>query len=241
MIIGRGLLANAVKEINSEHTLFYVNGISNSVMDQFEKNNFEIKELEAIANDYPDKLLIYFSTCQLNSERNHSRPYVKHKLFIEDFISNHFSDYLIIRTSNLVGFNPWNLHTLFNYLNHALAVNQPILVNPVLKRNFLDVDHFVSLLNAYLDNYKKNKIVEIVNPVSYSMHEVIDAFEKFFSKKFVLQKVNSSDFAFFEINPELSLELISQSDLSFHNHITALLEKYYAVDSIQRRLSKINR
>ena len=242
MIIGRGLLANAVRGIDSKQTLFYANGISNSVMDEFQKNNFEIEELEAIASDYPDKLFIYFSTCQLNSERNHSRPYVKHKLFIEDFISKNFKEYLIIRTSNLVGFNPWNTHTLFNYLNHALAVNQQILVNPVLSRNFLDVDHLVSLLNVYLKKYTKNKIVEIVNPVSYSMQEIINDFEKFFCKKFILQRVcDSNDFALFEINPELSLELINQSHLSFDNHITALLEKYYAVESIQRRLSNIHR
>lgn len=239
MIIGRGLLANAVRGIDSKQTLFYANGISNSVIDRFEKNNFEIKELEAIANEHPDKLFIYFSTCQLNSERNHKRPYVKHKLLIEDFISNNFNNYLIIRTSNLVGFNPWNSHTLFNYLNHALAVNQQILVNPVLTRNFLDVDHFVSLLNAYLIKYQKNQIVEIVNPLSYSMQEIINDFEKFFCKKFILQSVSDkNDFALFEINPKLSLDLINESGLSFDNHITALLDKYYAADSIERRLSK---
>lgn len=242
MIVGRGLIARALKILDARDIVFYANGISNSVMDQFEKNNFEIKQLEAIANDYPDILFIYFSTCQLNSERNHSRPYVKHKLFIEDFISKNFKDYVIIRTSNLVGFNPWNTHTLFNYLNHALAVNQLILVNPVLTRNFLDVDHFVSLLNVYLKKYTKNKIVEIVHPLSFSMQEIINDFEKFFGKKFILEKVcDSNDFAWFEINPKLSLELIKQSDLSFDNHITALLEKYYTVDSIERRLLKINR
>lgn len=240
MIIGRGLLANAVKAIDAKQALFYANGISNSLINRFEKNSFEIKELEALANDHADKLIIYFSTCQLNSERNHSRPYVKHKLFIENFISKNFNDYIIVRTSNLVGFNPWNTHTLFNYLNHALAVKQQIVVNPVLTRNFLDVDHFVSLLNVYLTKYQKNKIVEIVNPISYPMQEIINDFEKFFCKKFILQSISDkNDFALFEINPKLSLELINESGLSFDKHITALLEKYYAVDSIERRLLKI--
>jgi len=240
LIIGRGLVANAVKGINSKELVFYANGISNSVLDQIEKNNFEIKELEGIANDHPDKLLIYFSTCQVNSERNHSRPYVKHKLFIEEFISKNFSQYLIVRTSNLVGFNPWNTHTLFNYLNHALAVNQQILVNPVLTRNFLDVDHFVSLLNGYIKYFEKNKIVEIVNPVSYTMQEIIDDFEEFFSKKFTLHLVDdSSDFALFDLNPQLSLELMDRSGVCFHDHITALLKKYYADESLKTRLKEI--
>ena len=229
MIIGRGLLANAVKGIDSEQFLFYANGISNSVLHQIEKNNFEIKELEAIANDFPEKLLIYFSTCQLNSEKNHLRPYFKHKLFIEQFISGSFQKYVIVRTSNLVGFNPWNPHTLFNHLNQALAVNEQVYINPVLLRNFLDVDHFVSLLKVYLNHYyKANKIIEIVNPDSYYMRQIIEEFENFFSKRFNLKtKTDGNDFAFFEVNPQLTLQLLSQSGLTFDDHIQTLLRKYY--------------
>ena len=229
MIIGRGLVANAVKGINSNELIFYANGISNSVLDEFDKNNFEIKELEAIANYHPDPLLVYLSTSQVNSPINQSRPYVKHKLFVEEFISNHFAHYVIVRTSNLVGYNPWNCHTLFNYLHHALAVNQPILVNPFLIRNFLDVDHFVLLLEAYLNNYEKNKVVQIVNPESYAMQQVIDQFEKFFSKKFVLTTVNNgNDFAFFDLNTDLSVELMEKSTVHFNDHIIELLKKYYS-------------
>lgn len=241
MIIGRGLIGKNLTTIDSENYLFYANGISNSVLPQIEKNNFEIKELEAIANDHPDKLLIYFSTCQVNSPINHSRPYVKHKLFVEEFISKNFPDYLIVRTSNLVGFNPWNTHTLFNYLNNALAANQQILVNPVLTRNFLDVDHFVSLLNGYLKYDEKNKIVEIVNPVSYSMQEIIDDFEKFFSKKFILETdKRCSDFALFDLNPQLSVELMEKSGVCFDDHITGLLKKYYSAASFKPGFVEIN-
>jgi dTDP-4-dehydrorhamnose reductase len=241
MIKGRGLLAKALKIIDGNEYVFYANGISNSVLQEIPFDNFEIKELKTIANDYPDKLLIYFSTCQVNSERNYSRPYVKHKLLIEEFISKNFPHYLIVRTSNLVGFNPWNSHTLFNYLNHALLVNKEISVNPSLIRNFLDVDHFVSLLSEYIKYNEKNKIVEIVNPVSYSMQEIIDDFEKYFSKKFILQVSNDrSGFAFFDLNPQLSLKLMEKSSVCFDDHITTLLKKYYAADSLKRPLSTIH-
>jgi hypothetical protein len=235
LIFGRGLVANAVKAINSNGLIFYANGISNSVLNQIDKNNFEIKELEEIATEHPDQLLVYFSTCQVNSPINHSRPYVRHKLFVEEFIANHFAHYLIVRTSNLVGYNPWNFHTLFNYLHHALAVNQPILVNPFLIRNFLDVDHFVLLLEAYLNHYEKNKVVQIVNPESYPMQQVIDQFEKFFCKKFVLTTINEgNDFAFFDLNTELSVELMGKSTVHFKDHITELLKKYYSVAGFAR-------
>lgn len=228
MIIGRGLLGNALKEIDDQKYLFYANGISNSVLESIPKNNFEIKEVEEIAKQNDGKTFIYFSTSQVNSTLNYHRAYVKHKLFIEELISKCFSHYLIIRTSNLVGHNPWNTHTLFNYLFNAITANEQITVNPVLTRNFLDVAHFVKLLSSYLSNYEKNKIVEIVNPVSNSMEEIVNEFEQFFSKRFNLQKVNGiNEFALFELNPDLTLELMNQSGLSFNDHIQSLLKKYY--------------
>ena len=237
MIIGRGLLANAVNVIDSSEFVIYANGISNSVLSEITKDNFEIKELEAIAGNYPEKLLVYFSTSQVNSEKNYCRPYVKHKLSIEEFISKNFSRYLIIRTSNLVGFNPWNSHTLFNYLHHALTVNEPICVNPALIRNFLDVEHFVSLLEEYISGYPLNKIVEIVNPVSYSMSDIIHEFETFFSKKFTIEFTSESDFAVFELNPQLSLRLMEKAGVCFHDPIVDLLKKYYSPEPLKKRVS----
>lgn len=229
MIIGRGLLANALSEIDNERYIFYVNGISNSVLSSIPRNNFEISEIEKLAKEYDDKVFIYFSTSQVNSKSNHHRAYVKHKICVEQLIINNFSKYLIIRTSNLVGNNPWNTHTLFNYLFNAININSKIEVDFDVIRNFLDVDHFSELIKYYLNNYEINKTIEIVNPISYSMGEVIAEFEKFYSKKFNLQKSNvKNDFALFELNPNLSLELMKIGGLSFDDHIQKLLRKYYS-------------
>lgn len=229
MIIGRGLLANALKVVDCDNNLFYANGISNSVLENIPRNNFEIKEIESIAKQNDGKIFIYFSTCQVNSELNHQRAYVKHKLFIEELIKRQFSNYLIIRTSNLVGHNPWNGHTLFNYLFNALAVNKQITVNPVLERNFLDANHFAALLKGYLQHVETNKIIEIVNPVSYTMEQIVNEFEQFFSKKFNLIKVNDvNDFALFELDSSLTIKLMAKCGLSFDDHIQSLLKKYYS-------------
>lgn len=228
MIIGRGLLANALSVIDDEKYLFYVNGISNSVLESIAKNNFEIKEIEEIARKNNAGNFIYFSTSQVNSKQNHHRAYVKHKLFVEDLIRNSFSDYLIVRTTNLVGDNPWNTHTLFNYLYHAITVNQQITVNPVLIRNFLDAAHFTALLKIYLENYEVNKVIEIVNPISFTMGEIINEFENAFSKSFRLKEITeTNDFALFELNDQLSIELFSHCNIFTRNYIRRLLKKYY--------------
>ena len=229
MIIGRGLLANALKEIDDDNYLFYANGISNSVLESIPRNNFEIKEIEDMARQHEGKTFIYFSTSQVNSKLNHHRAYVKHKLFLEELITRQFPNYLIIRTSNLVGYNPWNEHTLFNYLYHAITVNKQITVNPVLTRNFLDAAHFALLLAYYLKHGDKNKIVEIVNPNSYTMQQIVNEFEQFFSKPFNLQNVyEANDFALFELNTGLTLQLMKECGLSFDDHIQSLLKKYYS-------------
>ena len=229
MIIGRGLLANALREMDDEKYLFYANGISNSVLESIPRNNFEIKEIEDIAKQNEGKAFIYFSTSQVNSKQNHHRAYVKHKLSVEELITKSFPSYLIVRTTNLVGHNPWNTHTLFNYLYNAITVNEGITINPVLIRNFLDARHFATLLKVYLENYETNKIVEIVNPVSYTMEQIVKEFEQFFSKRFNVQKVNKvSDFALFELNSDLTIKLMTQCGLNFDDHIQSLLKKYYS-------------
>ena len=237
MIIGRGLLASALRGIDDDSYLFYANGISNSVLEDIPRNNFEIEEVKRISIEHRERIFIYFSTSQVNSELNHDRAYVKHKLYIEELIKRKFENYLIIRTSNLVGFNPWNQHTLFNYLYHALTVNEQITVNPILERNFLDVSHFTSLLKNYLENYDLNQIVEIVNPLSFTMNQLISDFEKCFSKRFHLKKESGkNDFAVFELNTKLSKILFKNCNISIDNYIPRLLKKYY-VDSPVKNLN----
>jgi hypothetical protein len=229
MIIGRGLLGSSLSSIDNDAYLFYANGISNSVLHQIPRNNFEINEISEIADKEEQRTFVYFSTSQVNSKLNHHRPYVKHKLFIEGLIREKFSKYLIIRTSNLVGNNKWNTHTLFNYLFNCLELNEKITVNPFMTRNFLDSFHFVSLLQCYLDNYSINKIIEIVNPISFTMDQIIYEFEKYFQKKFTIKRVSEiSDFAIFELDVQLSFDLFARCNLETKDYLSNLLSKYYS-------------
>lgn len=228
MIIGRGLLARAVTEIDAKDFIFYANGISNSVLHEISPNNFELNEIKEIAHKGQKAVFVYFSTCQVNSVLNYSRPYVEHKISIEEYIRKHFHKYLIVRTSNLVGHNPWNLHTLFNYLDRAISVQEPITINPDLQRNFLDVEHFVKFLEVYLQVYNCNETVEIVNPISYIMNEIVKEFEKHFSKRFVIKKIdNVTNFAVFELNIELSMKLAAECNICMKEYISYLLKKYH--------------
>jgi nucleoside-diphosphate-sugar epimerase len=236
MISGRGLLGSALLAIDEQKYLFYANGISNSMLAQIPRNNFEIREVEKLAKGIENRIFIYFSTSQVNSLKNIHRRYVQHKVLLEQLIVERFPNYLIVRTSNLVGNNPWNNHTLFNYLYNSLHTNQEIIVDFMVQRNFLDVDNLVALISAYLKNYEINKTIEIVNPVSYTMQQIVKEFENYFLKKFNIKEAGAeSDFALFELNTDLSKELMKICDLKFDNHIEDLLVKYYSTDKIDEK------
>ncbi len=237
MILGRGLLARELAAIDNDQYIFYANGISNSVLEQIPRHNFELDEIRKLADGNPKSIFVYFSTSQVNSTLNHERAYVKHKLLAERFIREHFENFLVIRTSNLVGNNPWNTNTLFNYLSNAIYTDEPITVNSSVIRNFLDAAHFVQLLEAYLNKYNYHKIIEIVNPVSYEMGEIIHAFEKHFSKKFIIKEVTgTNDFALFDLDTSLSLDLFSQCNIPAKNYIPFLLKKYYGSKTAKQTL-----
>src|ERR1051325_4378492 len=120
MIIGRGLMAKALAGIDDDKYLFYVNGISNSVIEKITEDNFEASEITEIAQNIGNKIFVYFSTALVNVQENYARPYVLHKYKMECLTKELFSTYTIVRTSNLVGHNPWNKHTLFNFLFNSL-------------------------------------------------------------------------------------------------------------------------
>ena len=227
MIIGRGLLGKALINIDSEKYLFYVNGISNSVMEEIPNDNFEVQQIKQISENIGNKTFIYLSTSQVNMKENFSRPYVQHKYKMENLAAKLFPNYIIVRTSNLVGNNSWNKCTLFNYLYNSLNEGNEIYVNELIIRNILDVDHFVLLFEYYLNHFfTKNCTIDLVNPVSFNMREILSAFETTFSKKFSRNQL-SDNFAYFGAPCNLSTILVERCNISLENYLLNLLNKYY--------------
>jgi len=62
MIIGSGILANAVKLYDKEDVVFFASGVSNSLEKAPAEFEREISLLKSVISQNPDKKLIYFST-----------------------------------------------------------------------------------------------------------------------------------------------------------------------------------
>lgn len=220
-------MGNSLSAIDTDKYLFYVNGISNSVLETIEDDNFEAREIRQISKNIDDKIFIYFSTALVNVKENYTRPYVQHKYKMECLVERLFPNFRIIRTSNLVGQNPWNRHTLFNFLYKSLDEGTKISVPESVVRNILDVEDFITLFNYYLQNIaQKNSTINIVNPISYRMGDIVKMFENIFDKKFHLEH-SEIEIAQFDAPCDFSNSLVNACKIKMENYLPAVIKKYY--------------
>jgi dTDP-4-dehydrorhamnose reductase len=148
---------------------------------------------------------------------------------MEELVKNLFPDNVIIRTSNIIGNNPWNTHTLFNYLYNSLKAQKKISVVDSASRNVLDVDHFIKLTQRYLTHYRKEpSVVNIVNSLSYQMFEIISEFEKIFETQF-LKDQSQIPIAKFEAPCLFSAELIQKCGIELDYYLPDVIRKYYPI------------
>mgnify|MGYP000888339367 FL=1 len=95
MIIGNGLIAQALKSIDNESVVFIAAGVSNSRCNDKEEFNRERNLVEQVLSNYPDKLVVFFSTYSILDKSLSKSAYVNHKLSLEKKISSSKNKYLI--------------------------------------------------------------------------------------------------------------------------------------------------
>ena len=96
-------------------------------------------------------------------------------------------------------------------------------------RNFLDVDHVRIIVNYMLQNNSGNKIFNVANPISISVLELVNQFEKYLGKKANFELLDKGQ----SFNVDISgiLEPLQILGLKFdENYILTLLKKYYPFD-----------
>ncbi len=177
MIIGKGLIANAFANADSDQVVFFASGVSNSL--ETDLNQFKREEnlvLETL-HKYPDQVFVYFSTCSIYDSSKYNSPYVLHKLHIEELIKEKAKQFLILRISNAVG-NGGNPNLLMNYLYRMIKDQQPISIHQNAKRNLIDVKDVKILTLKFLQNPDKyNKIYNLAFKDNFSTTEIISSFE----------------------------------------------------------------
>lgn len=227
MVVGHGLLGKQFSSYEDKPDfLLFCSGVSNSTCTNIDEFERETNLLQQHIQAHPNKRFVYFSTCSIYDPSQRNRPYVQHKLAMEQLIQEQHTNYLIVRTSNLVGRTP-NPNTVLNFLFNAIQHEQAIELWAHAERNLMDVDDVFKSVNYILENdLFKNNIIALANTTSYAVTDIVVALEQFLGKKAHYTLVNKGQA--FEI-PLDDIKMVYEN-LSIHfdqQYLNRLLARYY--------------
>jgi nucleoside-diphosphate-sugar epimerase len=169
-IIGNGMIAESFKTYNFKSVCVFASGVADSTENDILKYKKEYDLLKQVLIKNKNNIIVYFST--LSVLRHDYTNYVKHKLFMESYIENNSTNFLILRLPNVVG-NTKNKKQLLPFMYNSLLNNDIIQVKNGTYRDLIDVDDLPKIvnflinekingkLNITLDN--KIKVIDIVN------------------------------------------------------------------------------
>ena len=230
-IIGSGFIAksfyNKIKELEKMNVCLYAAGISNSQTedkDLLKKDQNRI--IEFSKNFDQKKQLVYLSTCSISDPSRSGNFYVRNKINIENLIKNKFNKYLIIRLPEVAGKNE-NKTTLLNFLYNSIKNNKKFEIWKKAKRNIIDIQDVVLMTMIFIKgNFKKNRIINIANPINYSIIEIVKNLECITNSKADYNLIDKGDdnweIDIIEIN-----EIIKNNKISFdENYLYQVLKKY---------------
>ncbi len=228
MLIGSGLLAHAFSSIYShrEDVCIYAAGVSNSGCTDKKEFERERKRLtEALLQTKDLNAFVYFGTCSVADPDAQDTPYVKHKLAMEQLVSEH-PRYLILRLPQVAGSTP-NPHTLLNFLYARISRSESFNLWSRAKRNIIDVTDVAAISTQLIDKQNlRNTTVNIANPKSYPMIEIVAAMEKVVGKKAVYDVFERG--SWYPIDVHAILHVLDTAGVEFgKDYLERVLGKYY--------------
>lgn len=221
MIIGSGLIANSLKNIDSDHMLYFASGVSNSLETRSSEFEREFSLLKESVEKYGEKKLIYFSTLSIHDQSKQDSHYVLHKQEIENYIKNNVKSYLILRIGNIVG-NGGNPNTLFNFLKNQINNDNKFVVHNKARRLLIDIDDISSFLTTDCTELQ-NQTINFAYPYNYDLKEIVNAIQKQINKNAVYEEINEGDF--YKVNFDDNVNHFF-AEVSPHDYLEVLAKKY---------------
>jgi nucleoside-diphosphate-sugar epimerase len=189
MLIGSGLLAKAFAPTFSgrEDVCIYAAGVSNSSCTDAQEFERERKRLaDGLQQAGHVDAFVYFGTCSVADPEAQDTPYVQHKLAMEQLVSSH-PRYLILRLPQVAGNTP-NPHTLLNFLYARISRSESFKLWSKARRNIIDVTDVAAITSQLIaDNSLRKVTVNIANPTSYPMLDIVAAMEEAVGKRAVYE------------------------------------------------------
>jgi nucleoside-diphosphate-sugar epimerase len=228
MVIGDGLVASSFNRyLQNDKIVVFASGVSNSQCTDTAQFKREFNLVKSIIETNADKFFIYFSTCSVLDSSLDSSMYVNHKLEIENYIKQNANRFLIFRLSNLIG-RTTNSNTIINYFINAIKNEKKIELWRNAHRNIIDVQHVSAIVSHIIDtNLYENKIINVANPKSINVLDLLTVIESFLQKKANYSIIEKG--AAFNIDIPHALPVIENLGINFDDdYINSLLLKYFA-------------
>lgn len=227
MIVGRGLIASLFINDDTEDTIFFASGVSNSLENRPEEFIREENLIRKTFEENKDKIFVYFSTCSIYDSSKTGSDYVLHKLKMEQLIKNSCERYLILRVSNAVG-KGGNPNLLMNYLIRSIRNNETINVHTKATRNLIDADDIKNITFKLLDEQALNKIVNVAYIQNYAIIEILEIIERFYGTKLDLNLIKSG--SGYDINvPDVEAYFVKNNLTNKDAYLCNILQKYYSL------------
>ena len=228
MIIGSGLLAQAFAPafLQREDVCIYAAGVSNSGCTNAHEFARERQRLaDALQQAKHADAFVYFGTCSVADQEAQNTPYVQHKLAMEQLASTH-PRHLILRLPQVVGKTP-NPHTLMNFLYACIARSEAFSLWKNAKRNIIDIDDVASIASQLIaDKTARNITLNIANPISYPMADIVSAMESVVGKRAIYDIVDRG--SGYAIDISAILPTLDKTAVKFgSDYLVRVIGKYY--------------
>lgn len=178
MIIGNGMLSRSLLAgpVATRDACLFASGVANSRCEAPREFDREKPLLQASLASHPaGAAFVYFGTCSAYDPSARQSPYVLHKLGMERRVRQH-PDGLVIRLPQLVGPGA-SPHTLASSLCASIRAGTPMQLWTHATRNIIDVVDVVRIVNLILATPIEADTVNVANPVSNPVREVISTLE----------------------------------------------------------------
>lgn len=226
MVIGHGMIANAFKkaDISNHHHIIFASGVSNSL----ETNNDVFKKERDLLLSYSahHEKLIYFSTVSVFDPSLQNTSYIRHKLQIENIITQQFSNYLIIRLPIVIG-KSQNPNTLINFLYNRLMEGLSFELYIHATRYLIDLDDVVHLTSEILQKIHQNTIIDLVLDNKTPVPVIFEMLSKITGKS--LKYIPVSKGADYSIDNTIVKKLIGAAHfkIDHRDYVYSTLKKYF--------------
>lgn len=231
MVIGNGLMAKRFSAYQSNPgVVIFASGVSDSKTTDPLAFAREVNLVETTLKKYPEAVFVYFSTCSIYDPFLKGRPYITHKIAVEKQIAESGNTFMIFRVSNVAG-PIGNPKTIFHFLANAVKNGSSFELWMHAYRNLIDVDDVFALVDYRVKHGQHNRTINIANPASFHLPEMVSVMEFYFQKKASFKKVEAGDF--FNIDTLEVEEMTAAAGVDFDgDYLRRLLLKYYPLHDL---------